>query len=114
MLVWSSGIEHFHFKRGISPAEFQNLQDGYAEITTEYRYTKQTKALISKTVDDQRINEVVVKAAEVLLPWDEVSPPYFSEWLEKFSNAQGETKELICSCRSFQQFRPFLVFVSFK
>lgn len=45
MLVWSSGIEHFHFKRGISPAEFQNLQDGYAEITTEYRYTKQTKAL---------------------------------------------------------------------
>ena len=39
-------------------------------------------------IDDQRINEVAFKAAEVLLPWDEVSPLYFSEWLEKFSNAQ--------------------------
>ena len=45
MVVWSSGIEHFHFKKGISPAKFQNLQDGYAEITSKYRYTKQTKAL---------------------------------------------------------------------
>ena len=90
--MWSSGIEHFHFKKGISLAEFQNLQDGYAEITSESRYTQQTKAL---KIDDQRINEVAVKAAEVLLPWDEVSPLYFSEWLEKFSNAQGATKELM-------------------
>ena len=45
VLVWSSGIDHFHFRKGISPAEFQNLQDGYAEITSESRYTQQTKAL---------------------------------------------------------------------
>ena len=45
VLVWSSGIDHFQFRKGISPAEFQNLQDGYAEITSESRYTQQTKAL---------------------------------------------------------------------
>ena len=46
-------------------------------------------------VDDERINEVAVKASEVVLPWDDVSPLYFSQWLEKFAKAQGATKELM-------------------
>lgn len=45
-------------------------------------------------VEDRPINDVAVKAAAVVLPWDEVSDLYFSQWLEKFSKAQGATKEL--------------------
>jgi len=35
---------------------------------------------LTKTVkvDDKRINEVAVKAAELTLPWDKISPPYFT------------------------------------
>lgn len=46
-------------------------------------------------VVDRRINDVAVKTAAVVLPWDEVSPLYFSQWFEKFSKAQGATKELM-------------------
>ena len=46
-------------------------------------------------VDDRRINEVAVKASEVVLPWDDVAPLYFTQWLEKFSKAHGTTKELM-------------------
>lgn len=46
-------------------------------------------------VDDYRINEVAVKAAAVMLPWDDVSPVYFSDWLDMCSKALGATKELM-------------------
>ncbi|KAJ7386186.1 hypothetical protein OS493_010579 [Desmophyllum pertusum] len=61
------------------------------------RKSPQNKRMrLTKTrVDDRRINEVAVKAAEVVLPWEDVSPLYFSQWLEKFSKAQGATKELM-------------------
>ena len=46
-------------------------------------------------VDDKRINEVAVKAAELILPWEKISPPYFTAWLDVFAKAHGAAKELM-------------------
>lgn len=46
-------------------------------------------------VDDCQFNQMAVKVAGVVLPWDDVSLLYFSQWLEKFSKVQGATKELM-------------------
>ena len=45
-------------------------------------------------MDDTRINEVAVKAAELTLPWDKISPPYFTAWLDISAKAHGAAKEL--------------------
>lgn len=78
MLVWSSGIEHFHLKGGFLPPNFKTCKVATRRSPPSIGIPNKRRRL-SKIVDDQRINEVAVKAAEVLLPWDEVSPPYFSE-----------------------------------
>lgn len=46
-------------------------------------------------VDKTPITDIAVDAAEMVLPWDKVSPPYFSDWLEVFSKAHGVNKELM-------------------
>ena len=43
---------------------------------------------------DESINKVAGKAA-VSIPWDKVSPLYFSSWLELFARAHGAAKELM-------------------
>lgn len=55
----------------------------------QVRLTKTTK------VDDERINEVAVKAAEHTMRWDEIAPLYFTSWLKIFSKAHGAAKELM-------------------
>ena len=46
-------------------------------------------------VDDKRINEVAVKVGDSTLPWDKISPPYFTAWLDVFARAHGAAKELM-------------------
>lgn len=46
-------------------------------------------------VDDKRINEVAVKAAESTLSWDKISPPYFTAWHDVFTKAHGAAKEVM-------------------
>ena len=88
------GLNISILKRGFLPPNFKTCKMATRRSPPSIGIPNKRRRL-SKIVDDQRINEVAVKAAEVLLPLDEVSPPYFSEWWEKFSNAQGATKELM-------------------
>lgn len=57
--------------------------------------TPKRMRLTTMKVDDGRINEVAVKAAERTMEWDKIAPPYFTSWLDIFSKAHGAAKELM-------------------